>query len=387
MNQKIVLLLHRLDRRGGQERSTWEVATRLAARGWDIELYSFALDDWPRHLPLRWHKVPGRKIPSQLLRNIWFRWLVRMMLWFRPPAKDSLMITVGTAALRADIRVIQFVHGKFNELLANREVTYPNPKSAFHRCYQKLTAAYEARIERKYLPKSSALIAISNQVKVDLEECVLKHSPVPIHVIHHAGIQGSLGQTITSSETSPKTEPLLLFVGALERKGIEKVLRCLASVKHLPWQFCALGYGDTFRWKKRAHQLEIGDRVTFFGEQASEPFFLAADIFFLPASYEPFGLAVSEAVSYGLAPLVSKECGALELWSQRPSWLKISCRDSDSAWVDALKRLVVDKELRKRCSKQAQQAMALWTWEKATQTYEQVLQTYTSRLLTNDTAA
>ena len=112
---------------------------------------------------------------------------------------------------------------------------------------------------------------------------------------------------------------MLLSVGAVvPRKGYDILLAAVAQLKHAPWRLVIVG--DRTRSPATAHELddavirlELSDRVRFTGAVSAAElaeFYGAADLFVLSSRFEGFGMALTEAVSYGL-PIVATLAGAI----------------------------------------------------------------------------
>jgi glycosyltransferase involved in cell wall biosynthesis len=224
-------------------------------------------------------------------------------------------------------------------------------------------------LEKFLYPKSKHLIAISQTVENSLVEVKQK---TPCSVIHHAA------DSISKIEINERANKIkrVLFVGALERKGIEFSLQTLSLLKNKNWQFDVVGDGDIDNWKRFSKKLNISEKVHFHGVRPSAAFFAKADIFLFPSTYEPFGLVVSEAVSHGCAVLASSECGAMELWSTRESWLKLSVKDSMQMWASSLDKLLDDQNLTLAVATQAGKSFLTYSWDDASEKYEEVISNY-----------
>jgi len=364
----LTFVIPRLNRKGGQEKSTLEVLIRLARAGWRVHVMSFVFSDWPPEVPIQWVRVPGFWVPTQILRHFWFMTytLFKLRKRLRDPA--HLVATVGMSSWFADIRVIQFLHHQLRELIYSAKAGYPNVRSPVHWLYQKIFSSWNCFLEKWGFPKTSHLIAISQSVEKNIsgfwpEFKTSKKISVILHAPDHLG----------SNSTKQYNEiPQILFVGALERKGIKKALESLALLKHLQWVFWVVGEGNISRWKAQSKELGISDRVHFSGFQPSQTYFEKADIFLFPSQYEPFGLVVAEAVSQGLAVLASMECGATELWKNNQDWLNISALADKTTWAEALEKLIQDRDQRREIARHAFLEMNRWNWDKAAASYERV---------------
>lgn len=366
--KKLVFTLSRLNQKGGQEKSTLEVLTRLERRGWEIHVISFVFEDIPQGYHFRWHRVPFYFLPTHWLRDLWLGVYSSAFLLLKFPKREFLSATVGIGSWRADIRVIQFYHSRLRELVREKKARLPNAQSWIRKSYQKFYSTWNASLEAWLFARTKSFVAISQSVANDL----IRLGGVPadaIQVIRHAA--DAKAGTLVEAASDEAITAQILFVGALERKGIDKALRILALVKDLSWDFQVVGDGDLNHWRKYSAELGLSQRVHFHGAQPSKSFFEIADIFLFPSLYEPFGLVITEAISNGLAVLGSSECGAIELWPDRPSELNLSSSAEDQEWAIALRKLVQDLSFRQNCVRQAQKQVSQWNWDLAAEKYDQ----------------
>jgi glycosyltransferase involved in cell wall biosynthesis len=112
--------------------------------------------------------------------------------------------------------------------------------------------------------------------------------------------------------------PVLLCVASLTaRKGQDVLLRAIAHLRHFAWRLLLVGpvrdaaFAGNLR--RLARGLRIGDRVSFrgvVGPVELARLYRAADLFVLPSHYEGYGIAVAEAVGYGL-PVIASNVGGI----------------------------------------------------------------------------
>ena len=364
MKKSLVYIMHRVDKRGGQERSSLEYLLRLARRGWQIHVISYTFDDWPEDLVKIWTPVPGDRIRPQILRDLWFSiYTIPLALMHR---SKNVILTTGTCSWIADVRVVQFCHSAFHKLIADGKVVPPNPRTKLHEIYQKAFTIWESFLEVVLFRLTSQFVAISDSVKRSLAQSPLNVGGEKVAIIHHAP------DAVENKTQLADDKVRILFVGAMERKGIDKVLRSLSMCKSANWFLDVVGDGDIARWGQVAKDLGIDQKVTFHGIKNSHEFFPKSDVFLFPSCYEPYGLVVSEAASYGLVPIVSNECGAMELWTDKPEWLDLSAWDSDEKWQLAIEKLLDDKVLRQEIAKGAHEQFMAWNWDKAAEKYDAV---------------
>lgn len=360
----ITFVAHRLDRRGGQERSTHEILSRLQKKGHQIQVISFGLEDWDCDETYKtWHRVPGKNIPIQLLKNMWFSFYTFIYLTFNRP---SFVITTGVSSWVADLRIVQFVHKKYLDQHLLGLAPLPNGRTIVHRIYQRIFAHWTVFLEKIFFNRTKHFVAISQRIKEEIEELLTDKNSCNIQIIHHAPDSSEYAEKKIPSEGTLK----LLFVGALERKGIKKVLDTLALIKDKNWFLEVVGDGDLDRWRGYAKKLNIDKKLNIHGAKPSIPFFKEAHIFIFPSTYEPFGLVVSEAISYGALPFASRECGAMELWESRPEIMKRSANDGEQLWARSLSTLFDDRQLLQSLIADAKESILKRNWDIAANDYE-----------------
>lgn len=364
---ELTFVSHRLDCRGGQERSSYEVLSRLLQKGHKIHLVAFSIENWSLNSSqTSWHRVPGKWIPIQLFKNLWFSVYTLFYLLIKRP---KFVITIGVSSWWADLRIVQFVHHRYLKVAMRKEAPLPNERTYFHRLYQLVFAYWTVFIETMLFRRTPHFIAIANQVRAEIEDVLEGQGASRISIIHHCPDCVEDQNTDKDYEGDIK----LLFVGALERKGIKKALDILNVVSHRSWTMDVVGDGDVKRWELYAKNLGLDKRVHFWGAKPAIPFFKESHIFLFPSTYEPFGLVVTEAISYGVLPIASRECGSMELWLGRPPWLNLSALDSPALWANALDQVLKDRHLLKNIISDAQAAVLSRSWDHATTEYEVVI--------------
>ncbi|MBA2690244.1 MAG: glycosyltransferase family 4 protein [Burkholderiales bacterium] len=113
----------------------------------------------------------------------------------------------------------------------------------------------------------------------------------------------------------PSDATMYLLVGSgFERKGVSQFLRALSR---LPADCHGAVVGTDkrqARYERDASRLGIGERVRFAGGlEDVAPAYGAADVFVLPALYDPFPNAALEAMASGLPIIASLQSGVAEL--------------------------------------------------------------------------
>jgi UDP-glucose:(heptosyl)LPS alpha-1,3-glucosyltransferase len=184
--------------------------------------------------------------------------------------------------------------------------------------------AYVKAAERAMFlsPRLRAVICNSHMVEQEIQE----HFGVDesrLHVIHNGvdteKFHPDLGKEHRAAGRArlgwTDDDLVLLLVGSgFERKGVGVVLEALRNLS-ANVKLIVVGKDKRLgRYRAQVKQLGLDSRVHFSGAQKDVlPYYGAADIFVLPALYEPFPNVVLEALASGLPVITSTKCGAREL--------------------------------------------------------------------------
>jgi glycosyltransferase involved in cell wall biosynthesis len=118
----------------------------------------------------------------------------------------------------------------------------------------------------------------------------------------------------------PGDRPQALFVGALgdERKGLDLLIdawtRLAAGRARFDADLNVVGRGRQLaHWRDLVSARNLGERVRFLGFRTDVPRLLqSADLLVAPARYEPYGLAVHEAICCHTPAIASRISGVAE---------------------------------------------------------------------------
>ncbi len=135
-------------------------------------------------------------------------------------------------------------------------------------------------------------------------------------------------------------------------KGIDVLLRAAGALPVL-----VVGDGPE-RGRLEALARELGVRAAFTGDRPLEGVleaYVAADVFALLSSYEPWGVVVNEAAACGLPLVLSERVGAArDLLRDGENGVLVPAEDVDAA-ADALARLAADPGLRESMGDRSRQ--------------------------------
>jgi glycosyltransferase involved in cell wall biosynthesis len=175
----------------------------------------------------------------------------------------------------------------------------------------------------------------------------------------------------------------LLSVGAVvPRKGFDVLIAALATLTDLPWRLTIAG--DRTRDRNAVAQLDADIARHALEDQIATPgavsprclaaLYAKADVFVLASHFEGYGMAYSEAIAHGL-PVIGTSAGAIPDTVPPDAGLLVAPGDT-LAFASALRRLIVDADLRRRLAGAARAAaVKLPTWQQSAQVFAHALET------------
>lgn len=144
------------------------------------------------------------------------------------------------------------------------------------------------------------LDGMQSQLRIRMARCECIHNPIDMDRI------GLLADETV--DDAPST--YLLFVGRINQrqKRFDRLFRAYRDSRvDLPLVVIGDG-GDLPRVKAMAHEMGVGDRVTFLGSRANPyPYMRNASALLLSSDYEGFALVVAEALALA-TPAISVDC-------------------------------------------------------------------------------
>jgi glycosyltransferase involved in cell wall biosynthesis len=165
---------------------------------------------------------------------------------------------------------------------------------------------------------------------------------------------------------------LLAVASVTPRKGHCVLVAALARLTALDWHLRCVGSltrdpATAAALRRAIAEHGIGERVTLAGEHPPECLaaeYQAADCFVLPSFHEGYGMAFAEALAHGL-PIVAARAGAVPDTVPASAGLLVPPGD-DAALAAALRRIIVDGDLRRRLAAGARAAgAALPDWPRS----------------------
>lgn len=168
-------------------------------------------------------------------------------------------------------------------------------------------------IEQKMLNKARHIIVTSHFTR---EEVTKLYSVVhnDISVVR----PGNEKKTALPYVESPQKIQLLCVANICQRKGHEVLIKALKNLRDLPWHLTCVGNlqrdpSTVAHIKNLITQFNLSSHITLKGELAEKELiqeYAKAHVFVLASYYEGYGMALTEAINYGL-PVVSTTGGAI----------------------------------------------------------------------------
>jgi glycosyltransferase involved in cell wall biosynthesis len=152
--------------------------------------------------------------------------------------------------------------------------------------------------------------------------------------------------------------PCVLFLSMLDRsKGIDELLAAIHGIQSagVKATWILAGHGDVVRTRRRVAALPHPDLVEvpgWVGPDEKTRLLRSSDVFVLPSHDEGIPVALLEAMSYGLACVVTPVGGIPDLVKDGDDGLFVDCGDVASL-EGGLRRVLQDAALRRRLGRRA----------------------------------
>jgi len=363
---KIGLAIYNFDpKKGGAERYAYDLAARFVRRGHEVYVFCGQGIETEGIKLIRLNVAPF----PRWLRTLSFAVKHRTHIKISPP---DVMLGFGNT-FEADVYQS---HGGVQRIWMEREIaSYENPKERKYKAFllknsinqriQEWIAEYSIRTNR-----CSKIVAISDMLKTHMADH-FNIKPDSIDVVYN----GVDTQRFVPADIKPEGPLRILFsAGNFRLKGLLPLLLALGEVskERRDFQLRIMGRGRRERYEQIIRTLNIGECVTFLGEQASpEAVYRDAHILAHPTFYDACSLTTMESMASGLPTITTKWNGASALISEHEGYV-INEPFDIAGMVTAIKALF-DRDFRNRMGKQARTKLESYTMDKNADRMEKIL--------------
>jgi glycosyltransferase involved in cell wall biosynthesis len=244
------------------------------------------------------------------------------------------------------------------------------------RSYLSLVNLINSEFEKNIFKKSKTVIAVSDYIKKEIINYYDLQSNKVITIHNGIDLKEFNDVRIIGLKDKLGVSNIILFMGGYsKRKGIHILLKALAEIKEKDWVLIIIGGGD-LKSKKEIidliNILNIKNRIINFSNISREllkSILFEADIFVHPALYEPFGIAVLEAMATGKTIIATRTGGIPEILTNAGMLINTSSEELKNA----LELLISDIELRKKYSKLAKERAKIFDWTQIAEKYDHYL--------------
>jgi hypothetical protein len=289
-----------------------------------IEVVSFVCGDLNKLFPefkgkIKWVKVPFKRIGPSIIKSILFQAYTAIYNMFIQD-RETFKIGIGICCLNVNAVSVQFIHHQWTKNGLKSEENYP-----LRYFYKKILFGYYELCENYLLQKKGIRFF---SPAIFLHNYLCQKNPSILSKTIYSGInldrfklRDNKDEILQSLQVKHPVlssinldDPIYLFVGAYERKGIDRALEILKSTPGA--QFIVVGSPSLGRKQVWPANLNVFP-ISFSKE--IENFYTISDAFIFPTIYEPFGLVLFEAMAMGLTIFTNKnEVGASELLNGLP---------------------------------------------------------------------
>lgn len=376
MNRKkrLAVVTPFLDKGYGTERTVIEWLLNLP-ENFEIHVYSQRVADLP---PSKFvlHRIPA--LPGPHIFN--FLWWVganhAARFWDRVARgmKHDLVYSPGINCFDADVISVHIVFAEYlrqarPELLFSRNPVRSWPRLLHRNIYYRLIIALEKWI---YSDTDTLLVLYAKKTAKDLERFYGRHDRLPVlylgidHGIYNPETRKRLRQEARAELRIQDGRFVVLMVGNdLRKKGIHALCQAMRELIHLPVDLIVAGREDPAPFQPLVEELGLRERVRFLPARKDvEFYYAAADAYAGPSLEDTFALPPAEAMSCGLAVIVSSQNGTCEIITHETDGLILQDPADATTLAAMIRKLYEDPAYGQRLGENAAATAMQYTWER-----------------------
>jgi glycosyltransferase involved in cell wall biosynthesis len=372
---RIAFAIHDARVGGGQDRYGLELVNGLSQHH-DVMLFARSAQGLAPGVTFHQINTPDR--PAALRARVFSGRVSRYLT----SSEWDIVHTVGGALEGATVITAQYCHTAARAAARRWPSELVPPLERGYRVFNSIAAVRSERRAAQH-PRLRALIAVSRRTL--REWCDSYQAAPPLQAVIPNGVDcsrfkpgdGCERRALGDELGIPESGRILLLVGALVRKGVETALRALPSLPPHTY-LVAVGAGPQSRVTALAEKLGVQNRVRLVLPAPDvERYFRAADVFFFPTRYEPFGMVIAEAWAAGLPVVAAETAGALEWATAGEDVLTVADAGDAAAFAAAADRILNDSRTARQLAERGRALAQQLTWDhviRETETlYERVL--------------
>lgn len=374
---RIALVTYAFSSKGGIERTALELARQLLNEGHTVTVFA-AHFDADIDLPVAHVHVGATGRTGSLRRSLsFYRQGTRIIR--AQKHRFDVVHAMGALVKGADVITAQYCHAAWLRVWP-RLIDSRRERLKFLNPMVHMFNAVEGRCYRT----ASTVTAVSRRTADELaEHHRISRGQIEVIpngvVLHQAGQDERVRAAMRASLGASEDDTLILLVGSdargYRRKGLPLLLDALALLPLTSVKLVVAGQGDTTAHEALAKRLGVADRVRFIASAGPiEEVFQAADIFALPTHYEPFGIAIIEAMAVGVPVIVSRMVGVdIE---HGTNGLVAQDLHSPQELADLISQIIQDPELRSRLTDNGLAAVKRYGWPAVATEYGHVYRAF-----------
>lgn len=318
-NQSVTLLKSQMDRKGGLEKYTWEIAKAFCEQGSSVTLLTTGKVVPPFTSDLLNIVSFSIQTPLSFLTVHQFDRACQQYLKKHP---TPIVFGLDRNSFQTHIRAGNGAHAAYLKRRKEQEGNLKALSFNLNPLHQILLNLEKSSFESPNLLK---LFTNSHMVKKEILEFYATPQE-KIEVVHNGVEWTSMKEDfanwpekkeelISSLNLDPQAYQLLFIGHNYQRKGLDRLLKALSLIKNRSIQLCVIGKDkQEARFKQMAQELNLLSNVRFLGQRSDiRQFYQMADALAIPSTYDPFANVTVEALAMGLYVVSSKNNGGHEV--------------------------------------------------------------------------